>query len=145
MTCQTVNRTAKFLGKMGAPRNPPRICEFCDDWNMTFEERLESIAQNLDMLTKIHLDNDREYRERLAALEEARVEQEKARIEHEKARIEHEKAREERDRALAAHAQAVAEFTLEVSRNVTSINRALERLSDIAVDHEHRIKDLEDQ
>lgn len=31
---------------------------------MTVEERFERIESNLDMLIKIHLDNDREYRER---------------------------------------------------------------------------------
>jgi hypothetical protein len=31
---------------------------------MNIDERLERISQNLDTLTKIHLDNDREYRER---------------------------------------------------------------------------------
>ena len=32
---------------------------------MNLDERLELIGQRLDMLTKIHLDNDREYRERM--------------------------------------------------------------------------------
>jgi|GraSoiStandDraft_16_1057320.scaffolds.fasta_scaffold773257_1 hypothetical protein len=31
---------------------------------MNIDERLDRISQNLDTLTKIHLDNDREYRER---------------------------------------------------------------------------------
>jgi SMC interacting uncharacterized protein involved in chromosome segregation len=31
---------------------------------VTVEERFERIESNLDMLIKIHLDNDREYRER---------------------------------------------------------------------------------
>jgi hypothetical protein len=38
---------------------------------VTIEERLEAIAKNLDTLTKIHLDNDREYRERFDALTKA--------------------------------------------------------------------------
>ena len=33
---------------------------------MTVEERFERIESNLDILIKIHLDNDREYRERFA-------------------------------------------------------------------------------
>ena len=37
---------------------------------MTIEERLEAIAQNLDTLTRIHLDDDREYRERFNQLTE---------------------------------------------------------------------------
>ena len=41
---------------------------------MTVEERFEQIESNLKMLIKIHLDNDREYRERfdqlLTAIEE---------------------------------------------------------------------------
>lgn len=35
---------------------------------MTIEERLEAIARNLDTLTQIHIDNDREYRERFQQL-----------------------------------------------------------------------------
>jgi len=35
---------------------------------MTVDERIEAIARNLDTLTKIHLDNDREYRDRFAQL-----------------------------------------------------------------------------
>jgi len=31
---------------------------------MTIDERLEAVARNLDTLTKSHLDDDREYRER---------------------------------------------------------------------------------
>ncbi len=31
---------------------------------MTIDERLEAVARNLDLLTKVHLDYDREYRER---------------------------------------------------------------------------------
>jgi hypothetical protein len=38
---------------------------------MTIDERLELIAQNLDTLTRIHIDNDREYRERFQHLTEA--------------------------------------------------------------------------
>ena len=38
---------------------------------MTIDERLELIAQNLDTLTRIHIDNDREYRERFQQLTEA--------------------------------------------------------------------------
>jgi hypothetical protein len=37
---------------------------------MTIDERLEAIAQNLDLLTRIHLDNDREYRERFRQIED---------------------------------------------------------------------------
>jgi len=33
---------------------------------VTVEERFERIESNLDMLIRIHLDNDREYRERFA-------------------------------------------------------------------------------
>ena len=33
---------------------------------MTVEERFERMESNLDLLIKIHLDNDREYRERFA-------------------------------------------------------------------------------
>jgi HSCB C-terminal oligomerisation domain len=38
---------------------------------MTLDERLEAIARNLDTLTQIHVDNDREYRERFQKLTEA--------------------------------------------------------------------------
>lgn len=38
---------------------------------MTIDERLEAVARSLDMLTQIHLDNDREYRERFQQLTEA--------------------------------------------------------------------------
>jgi len=37
---------------------------------MTIDERLETIARSLDRLTKIHLDDDREYRERFQRLTE---------------------------------------------------------------------------
>ena len=37
---------------------------------MTIDERLEAIAQNLDQLTRIHIDSDREYRERFQQIEE---------------------------------------------------------------------------
>jgi hypothetical protein len=36
---------------------------------MTIDERIEAIASNLDNLTKLHLDNDREYREILGRLD----------------------------------------------------------------------------
>jgi len=36
---------------------------------MNIDERLESVARNLDMLTRIHLDSEREYRERLDRIE----------------------------------------------------------------------------
>jgi len=35
---------------------------------MTIDERIEAIATNLDTLTKLHLDNDREYREMIGSL-----------------------------------------------------------------------------
>ena len=35
---------------------------------MTIDERIEAIASNLDILTKLHLDNDRDYREMLGSL-----------------------------------------------------------------------------
>jgi hypothetical protein len=38
---------------------------------MTIEERLEAVAVQLDQLTRIHIDNDREFRERFARLTEA--------------------------------------------------------------------------
>ena len=44
---------------------------------MTIDERFENIAHTLDTLIKIHLDNDREYRERIdqltAAVHELRI------------------------------------------------------------------------
>jgi hypothetical protein len=45
---------------------------------MTIDERLEAVAHNLDMLTRIHLDDDREYRERFERLAEAQERLEKA-------------------------------------------------------------------
>ena len=45
---------------------------------MTIDERLEAVARNLDMLTRIHLDDDREYRERFERLAQAQVKLEKA-------------------------------------------------------------------
>lgn len=38
---------------------------------MTIEERLEAVAVQLDTLTRIHVDNDREFRERFDRLTEA--------------------------------------------------------------------------
>jgi len=38
---------------------------------MTIDERLEAVVHSLDTLTKIRLDNDREYRERFHQLTEA--------------------------------------------------------------------------
>ncbi len=38
---------------------------------MTIDERLEAVAVQLDQLTRIHIDNDREYRERFERLAEA--------------------------------------------------------------------------
>lgn len=38
---------------------------------MTIDERLELMGQRLDMMIKIHLDNDREYRERFAEIRAA--------------------------------------------------------------------------
>jgi len=38
---------------------------------MTIDERLEAVAQQLDTLTKIHIDNDREFRGRMDRLAEA--------------------------------------------------------------------------
>ncbi len=35
---------------------------------MNIDERLEAVARNLDMLTRIHLDSDREFRERFENL-----------------------------------------------------------------------------
>jgi hypothetical protein len=81
---------------------------------MTIEERLEAIAQNLDTLTKIHLDNDREYRERFDAL----------------------------TKAQEAQAKALVEFKAEVIY-AESLDRVIERLSNIALDHERRFDDLE--
>jgi hypothetical protein len=40
----------------------------------SFEEHMQAVARNLDTLTKIHLDNDREYRERFDRLS-AEIEQ----------------------------------------------------------------------
>ena len=37
---------------------------------MTTDERLDKLAQQLDTLTRIHIDNDREYRERFRQMEE---------------------------------------------------------------------------
>jgi thioredoxin-like negative regulator of GroEL len=38
---------------------------------MTFEERLEAVAVQLDTLTRIHIDNDREFRDRFERLTQA--------------------------------------------------------------------------
>jgi hypothetical protein len=38
---------------------------------MTIDERLEVVAAQLDTLTRIHIDNDREFRERFDRLTEA--------------------------------------------------------------------------
>ena len=37
---------------------------------MTIDERLEAVAVELDTLTRIHIDNDREYRDRFERLAE---------------------------------------------------------------------------
>jgi hypothetical protein len=42
---------------------------------MTIEERLEAVAVQLDTLTRIHIDNDREFRERFDRLTEAQEEE----------------------------------------------------------------------
>jgi uncharacterized coiled-coil protein SlyX len=89
---------------------------------MTIEERLEVIAQNLDILTKIHLDHDREYQERFEALT---------------------KAQEAQAKALEAQAKALVDFKAEVTRYAASLDRVIERLSSIALHHEQRLEDLE--
>ena len=43
---------------------------------MNIDERLEAMARTLDTLIKIHLDNDREYRERFAEIAGAQRENE---------------------------------------------------------------------
>ena len=37
----------------------------------TFEERLEALKQTLELVAAMHLDNDREFRERFAAIAKA--------------------------------------------------------------------------
>ena len=52
--------------------------------SISVDERIESIARTLDMLTKIHLDNDREYRERFEEIAAAQRETAAAQRENEK-------------------------------------------------------------
>jgi hypothetical protein len=80
---------------------------------MTIDERLESIARNLDTLTKLHLDGEREWREAQAANEKSQ----------------------------AANEKRFAQIT----RNFEVVHDSIKRLERIAVAHEQRLDDLEDE
>ena len=87
---------------------------------MTIDERLDNITRNLDILTKLHLDSDREWRE-------AQTENEKRFAENEKRFAENEKR-----------------FAL-VTHNFEVVLDSIKRLERIALSHNERLDDLEGQ
>lgn len=87
---------------------------------MTIEERLEAIAQNLDTLTRIHLDNDREYRERFKQLTETQ---------------------DKNARDIEGNARDIQALKALMQMDAENI-RALARIAEL---HEQRLDRLEDQ
>jgi sulfatase maturation enzyme AslB (radical SAM superfamily) len=100
------------ISKLGDPQRAR------EDNPVTVEERFERIENNLDMLIKIHLDNDREYRGRfdqiMRAIEELR--------------------------ASTKELKASTEELRTASKQDGEHIRALVRIAEI---HERRISDLE--
>ena len=89
---------------------------------MTIDERLENIARNLDTLTKLHLDSDREWREGQAANEELLRE----------LQVANEKARAANEKRFA-----------QIAYNFEVMHDSIKRLERIALAHEQRLDDLE--
>ena len=94
---------------------------------VTFDERMDNIARNLDMITKLHLDSGREWRE-------AQAESQKRFAQNEKRFAENEKRFAENERR----------FT-QVTRNFEIVLDSIKRLERIATGHEERLDDLENQ
>ncbi len=85
---------------------------------MTFEERLEAVAVQLDTLTRIHIDNDREFRDRFDRLTEAQ---------------------EKNTRDIEALAQDIGALKTVVAQDTDNI-RALIRIAEL---HHERLNRLE--
>ncbi len=94
---------------------------------MTIDERLENIARSLDTLTKIHLDDDREYRERFQKLTES---QERLAVAEERLAV----AQEQNTREIRA-------LQILVQQDGEHI-RALARIAEL---HPQRLNGLEEQ
>ena len=95
--------------------------------SMTIDERLESVARNLDMLTRIHLDSDREYRERFE--EFAKVQ---ARFDESMERLSIAQERNSRD------IQALSVLLSQDAENIRALARIAER-------HQERLDRLDPQ
>jgi hypothetical protein len=120
---------------------------------MTPEERfeqieatLQSVSNRLDILTKIHLDSDREWRERLDRIEAAIAQD----GEHIRALAVNAIQDSEHIRALAVNAVNVRNESVERDKRMAEIDRrwtdavdAIARLARIADRHEERLDDLE--
>ena len=89
---------------------------------MTIDERIEAIAINLDMLTRIHLDNDREFRERFQRAEE-RLQQNEQRLQQNEERYQ----------------RRFEENEVRLAQLMDSMNRLVR----IVEAHEERLDDLE--
>ena len=92
---------------------------------MTIDERLEAVARSLDTLTQIHLDNDREYRDRFERLASA---QEKNSRDIQALTV--------RMDALTRDVETLSALARQDGENI----RALARIAEM---HEHRLDRLE--
>jgi hypothetical protein len=116
---------------------------------MTIDERLDAVAHNLDVMTKIHLDNDREFRERMDQINEAREKdsrefREKLRRQDEAREKDSREFRERLDRLTSAqerNTRDIQSLTVLFQQEAESI-RALAR---IAERHQERLDGLDPQ
>jgi len=125
------------------------------------EEHLQSVSNRIDILTKLHLDADREHAERAAEHEKQTAER---LAEHARRAAEHEKQMAERAaehaQRAAEHAQRVAEhekqlaelrsFARQMTAYAADVKDSIKRLTNIAEahsilldDHDKRLEDLE--
>jgi queuine/archaeosine tRNA-ribosyltransferase len=101
---------------------------------MNIDERLESVARNLDMLIRIHLDSEREYRERLDKSDE---QMERSREQHERSREQHERSRERLDR-IEGHLESLTVLVQQDGEHIRALARIAER-------HQDRLDNLDPQ
>src|SRR5690242_16378341 len=108
---------------------------------MTIDERLEAITHSLDTLTKIHLDNDREYHDRFAEIAEAQHRN-----------LEDNREFRERFREIAEAQRRNDEHFAQIARQFEVVKHTFEsaldsikRLENVAVAHEQRLDDLENR
>jgi hypothetical protein len=98
---------------------------------MTIDEQLAAVRHNLDMLTRIHLDNDREFRERMGQINEERQKDSR-------------EFRERLDRLTAAQEgntrdiQSIAVLLRQDGENIRALARIAER-------HQERLDRLDPQ